>query len=68
VRRNTARTGHRRLRRATLAQIYELMRPWQESDVPVIDNSSLSVAQTVERLEALLVQHAPWPGDAGDRV
>jgi hypothetical protein len=36
-------------------KIHEMMTPWQgHSEVPVIDNSSLSIDQTMKAIEAAL--------------
>ena len=45
------RVGRRRLRRETVEVIYELMLPWREAGVPVIDNSDLSIAETVAEID-----------------
>jgi predicted kinase len=46
--------GHRRLRADTMRMIYDDMLPWHDSDVPVIDNSDLSVAETVAEIDRVL--------------
>jgi predicted kinase len=46
--------GHRRLRADTMRMIYEDMLPWHDTDVPVIDNSDLSVAETVAEIDRVL--------------
>jgi len=55
VERNAARAGHRRLQERTLRQIYERMLPWRDMpEVPVIDTSDLTVAESVDRLARVL--------------
>jgi AAA domain len=48
--------GHRRLRPETVQMIYDDMLPWRNSDLPIaiIDNSDLSVADTVAELDRAL--------------
>jgi hypothetical protein len=46
--------GHRRLRPKTVQMIYEDMMPWREASVPLIDNSDLSVAETVAEVDRVL--------------
>jgi hypothetical protein len=48
------RRGHRKLRRETLETIYTMMLPWRDSDVPLIDNSELSVEETVSEIDRIL--------------
>ena len=50
--------GHRRLGPETLQTIYDDMLPWRDSAVPVIDNSELSVAETVAEVNRAL-EEAP---------
>jgi chloramphenicol 3-O-phosphotransferase len=54
VRRNAPRTGHRRLREATLREIYDLMTPWRTAGVPVIDNTKLTVDEAAAALESVV--------------
>jgi chloramphenicol 3-O-phosphotransferase len=51
VRRNAPRAGHRRLRAATLREIYDRMTPWREAGVPIIDNTELTVDETAATLD-----------------
>jgi hypothetical protein len=37
-----------------MRMIYDDMLPWHDSDVPVIDNSDLSVAETVAEIDRVL--------------
>jgi hypothetical protein len=54
-RRNDAgHDGHRRLRAETVRMIYNDMLPWRATDVPIIDNSDLSVGETVNELDRVL--------------
>jgi chloramphenicol 3-O-phosphotransferase len=48
--RNTERSGVRLLDPGLVETIYEMMLPWRDQDVLVIDNSELSVAQTVRQI------------------
>jgi hypothetical protein len=52
--RNVGHEGHRRLRPETVQTIYDDMLPWREAGVPLIDNSDLSVAETVAEVDRLL--------------
>jgi AAA domain len=53
-RNNGARDGHRRLRPETVRVIYEDMLPWHGATAPVIDNSDLSVTETVAEVDRVL--------------
>ena len=54
-RRNDAgHDGHRRLRPETVRMIYDDMLPWRDADVPIVDNSDLSVAETVAAVDRVL--------------
>jgi adenylate kinase family enzyme len=48
--------GHRRLRADTMRMIYDDMLPWRDTDAPVIDNSELSVAETVAEIDRVLAE------------
>ncbi|MEU8670040.1 AAA family ATPase [Streptomyces anulatus] len=52
--RNSRRTGHRLLSSETIGIIREQMSGWVERGVPLIDNSSMSVEDTVRGLDAVL--------------
>lgn len=53
VERNQNRSGHRLLSETMLRTIYEMMLPWRDqSAFPVIDNSELSIEETVARLQS----------------
>jgi hypothetical protein len=49
--RNKLRDGHRRLREETLRTIYDDMLPWRQRRVSVIDNTKLTVSETVALIE-----------------
>jgi AAA domain len=49
--RNGAAQGRRRLRPETLRMIYDDMLPWCDAGVPVVDNSALSVEETLLEIE-----------------
>ncbi len=52
VERNQLRTGHHLLSDAMLYTIYAMMLPWHDQKIfPVIDNSELSIEETVKALE-----------------
>jgi AAA domain len=46
--------GHRRLRAETLRMIYDDMLPWRDTNASIIDNSDLSIAETVAEVERVL--------------
>jgi hypothetical protein len=48
------RVGHRQLRPETVEVIHELMLPWRETSVPVIDNSDLTIAEAVAEVDRAL--------------
>lgn len=52
--RNRLRDGEERLREETLRAIYEEMRNWRDRGVPVIDNTELTVDETVASIERSL--------------
>jgi chloramphenicol 3-O-phosphotransferase len=52
--RNRLRDRHRRLRDETLQTIYDDMQGWRDRGVPLIDNSGLTVAETVALIERTL--------------
>ena len=54
ARRNAPRSGHRRLREATLREIYDLMLPWLDAGVPAITATDLTVAEAAARLDAIV--------------
>lgn len=55
LQRNQLRAGARRLEESMLRVIYEMMEPWcEQSDVPVIDTTDLTVEETVAEIEAQL--------------
>ncbi len=57
VERNQGRTGHRLLSEAMLRTIYDMMVPWRDQQIfPVIDNSTLSIEETVARLQSEVEQ------------
>ena len=61
VQRNRQRSGNRLLSEAMLRVIYDLMLPWRDQDaVPVIDNSKLSIDETVEALEVEVGRVRKW--------
>ena len=52
IERNMYCTGHRLLSESMLRTIYEMMAPWCNQTVfSVIDNSEMSVEETIESLE-----------------
>ncbi len=52
IERNMYRTGHRLLSERMLRIIYEMMVPWRnQTAFPVIDNSQLTIDETVARLQ-----------------
>lgn len=54
IERNHGREGNRRLAPEMLTTIYEMMTPWRDKAVPIIDNSDLSVTQTILAIETAL--------------
>lgn len=53
--RNALRQGRRLLAPDMLRTIYDMMLPWRDqTDFPVIDTSSLTVAQTAQHMQGLL--------------
>ncbi len=53
--RNRARSGSSRLKESTVGMIYDMMIEWRDhSDAVVIDNSDLSIEETVEALDRCL--------------
>jgi len=54
IERSAKREGRSNIEPQLLRVIHELMQPWQLSSAEVIDNSDLTVEETVERLNALL--------------
>lgn len=51
--RNQQRSGRRLLSEGMLRTIYEMMLPWRDQHIfPIIDNSALSVEETVARLQS----------------
>ncbi len=53
IERNQHRTGNRLLSEAMLRTIYEMMLPWRDQTAfPVIDNSDLSIEETVRAVQA----------------
>jgi predicted kinase len=53
-RNETGHEEHRRLRAETVRMIYDDMLPWRDTDAPVIDNSDLSVPETVAEVNRVL--------------
>jgi predicted kinase len=54
IERNQYRTGHRLLSEAMLRTIYEMMLPWRDQTAfPVIDNSEMSVEETVRAVQTV---------------
>ena len=58
--RNRARPGNSRLKESTVRVIYDMMIEWRgRSDAVVIDNSDLTIEETVEALDRCLEGSAP---------
>ncbi|MBI2011387.1 AAA family ATPase [Candidatus Daviesbacteria bacterium] len=55
IRRNFLREGEEKLSDEMVKTIYEMMESWKDKEEVVIDNSNLTVEQTVEELEKRLV-------------
>lgn len=64
--RNAARSGNRRLSDEEVARIHGRMAGWYGSGLPIIDNSSLDVAEAAAALDQVVVRalqgQPPWPG------
>jgi hypothetical protein len=53
--RNAQRHGRRLLPPDLLRTIYDMMLPWRDQQAfPVIDNSSLTIVQTAQRMQGVL--------------
>jgi hypothetical protein len=63
VERNGQRAGEQRLRPDLLRTIYEMMLPWRERrDVPIIDNTSLTIAETAQALDHIVARSSSESG------
>jgi hypothetical protein len=62
--RNAGRTGNRRLSDEEVARIHGRMAGWYSSGLPIIDNSSLDVAEAAAALDQVVIRslHGPAAG------